>query len=127
MNDYEQKQISEMMFHYHLDQAASHMQAMSNTLPMTHDVKQDFNIVIKSMNRIWRKQDSHIEEMRESFADMASLIGDFLQLFVKSKDHEKLIDIIRKHNEDAIAAENSITIHRTIANHQQRHLHVPNQ
>lgn len=125
---YSQEELSEIMFHFHLDQAASHMQCMTNSLPMTHEIKYDFNThVLKAMNRIWRKQDSNLKELKESFADQASQMDAFLQLFLKINDPDKLLEIMQRHHKLSEVSGNEIIINRQIVEKQQRHLHDATQ
>ena len=125
MNKYTQRDISEIMFHYHLDQAASHMQSMRVSLPLTHEVKHDFNMVRTIMNRIWRKQDEKIQVVKAMFEDEASKMDAFLQLFLQCNDQEQLLNTIRQHQQAALASKDAMIINRQLVEHQQRSLHQP--
>ena len=126
-----QAQVSEMLFHYFLDQAAAHMQTMKQSLPMTKQVAGEFTIVRNTMNRIWRIQDREVQEVRSQFEEMSILIGNFMQLFLECNDHEIMLEtmkqfIPRTESPTDIVVNiqlDEIEIKRQLHTSQQRHLH----
>lgn len=127
-----QEQVSEMLFHFHLDQAAAHAQSMKNSLPMTKQVKAEFTVVRNTMNRIWRIQDREVQEVRDMFEETSILIGNFMQLFLECTDHELMLETMkqflpRKENPTDIVVNiqlDEIEISRQLHESQQRHLHA---
>ena len=118
-----QQDESEILFHFFLDQAAAHMQAMTVSLPLTKQVAAEFRVVRNTMNRIWRIQDRGLEPVRELFESQAAMLGDFVQLFFECEDHEELLNMIRKHNESRKALAGAMVIERKVVDNQKNSLH----
>ena len=118
-----QAQVSEILFHFYLDQAAANMQAMTVTLPLTKQVAAEFKVVRNTMNRIWRIQDRELQAIREQFETQAALLGDFVQLFFECDDHEDLLRVIKKHEQAAKSLKGAKVIKRKIVKEQERSLH----
>ena len=91
-----QREISEIMFHFHLDQAAAHMMSMCESIQLTREVKHDFNIVQKTMKRIWRKQDNELATMLDQFENLSIMLDEVLQLFLKAEDANTFLQEVRK-------------------------------
>ena len=122
-----QSQLSEILFHFHIDQAAAHQQSMTNTLPLTKQISHEFTVVRNTMNRIWKIQEREISHIRNEFETNAALMGDFLQLFLQSPNQRELLEIIKKHVQQHETFKDGITIHRQLVQDQQRHLHENTQ
>lgn len=126
MKNYTQAELSEIMFHFHLDQAASHMQGMTVTLPMTANVVKDFNFLKTILNRIWRTQDAKLKIAKPLFEEQASKMDTFLQMFLKVEDQHALLKFMQKLIREQDTSNETIVINRAVVKEQQKHLHVRN-
>lgn len=93
-----QRQMNEIMFHIHLDQAAAYLMTMVDTLKFSREGKQDFEAAYKTFKRLWKKQDDIVSLNMQLFEQQSILIDKALKAFLNSKKPLQLIALMEEFN-----------------------------
>ena len=92
-----QQEISEILFHFHLDQAAANLQVMRDTIGYSRESLQDFKAAARIIDRLWAKQQRIILPKWGEFEDLSIALGECMQIFLKAKDYNGLLEVMKQH------------------------------
>jgi len=95
-----QREVSEILFHFHLDQAAANLQVMHDSLGFSREARQDFNAAHKTINRLWSRQQRIVAPKWDDYEELAISLGECMQEFLKAKNYKAMLTTMKQINSE---------------------------
>lgn len=93
-----QREMNEILFHIHLDQAAAYLMTMVDTLNFSRESKQDFTAAYKTFKRLWKKQDAIVNLNMQLFEQQSILVNKVLSAFLNCNKPLQMIAMMEEFN-----------------------------